>query len=161
MILDLEHSGELEARALELWKLFEHCSLCPRQCGVNRLAGEKGACGCADTFKVASYGPHFGEEAPLVGRHGSGTIFFSHCNLLCAYCQNWEINHHGDGNQTSHAELADIMLELQSAGCHNINLVTPTHIVPHIIRALRLAVAEGLRLPIVYNSSAYDSLEVI
>jgi len=161
MYLDLERSGELERRERMLWALLERCCLCPRQCGTNRLVGRKGVCGCAETFKVASHAPHFGEEAPLVGKYGSGTIFFSHCNLLCVYCQNWEINHRGDGIQTSHAELARMMLTLQRAGCHNINLVTPTHLVPHIIRALRLAIADGLRLPLVYNTSAYDSLEVI
>jgi len=159
--IDLERSGELERRERELWAMLERCRLCPRQCGVNRAAGEKGVCGSSDTFKVASYNPHFGEEAPLVGRHGSGTIFFSNCNLLCVYCQNWEINHRGDGNRINHAELADIMLALQRAGCHNINLVTPTHLAPHIVRALRIAIAKGLSLPIVYNSSAYDSLNVI
>jgi len=160
--LALERSGELERREQALQALLENCRLCPRRCGVNRLAGEAGVCGSADTFKVASYGAHFGEEAPLVGKNGSGTIFFSHCNLLCVYCQNWEINHRGDGNTTSHAELAGIMLALQQrVGCHNINLVTPTHLVPHIVRALRLAIAGGLRLPLLYNTSAFDSLEVI
>ena len=159
--LDLERSGELERREQVLWELLKQCSLCPRLCGVNRIAGEKGACGSDATFKVASFGPHFGEESPLVGRHGSGTIFFSNCNLLCVFCQNWEINHRGDGRQTSHAELANIMLSLQRAGCHNINFVTPTHLTPHILRALRIAIADGLRVPLVYNSSGYDSLEVI
>ena len=159
--LELERGGELERRERELWAMLENCRLCPRQCGVNRLTGEEGSCGSAETFKVASYGPHFGEERPLTGKRGSGTIFFSHCNLLCAFCQNWEINHRGDGRQASHADLAGIMLALQGAGCHNINLVTPTHLVPHWVSALRLAIAEGLRLPLLYNSSGYDSLEVI
>ena len=159
--LELERSGELERREQALWELSKSCSLCPRQCGVDRMAGETGICGSADTFKVASYGPHFGEEAPLVGKRGSGTIFFSHCNLLCVFCQNWEINHRGDGRQTSHAELAQIMLSLQNAGCHNINFVTPTHLTPHLVRAVRLAIDGGLRLPLLYNSSGYESLEVI
>ena len=159
--LELERSGELAHREKALWALLESCSLCPRRCGVNRLAGEMGVCRSPRTFKVASYGPHFGEEAVLVGRQGSGTIFFSDCNLLCVFCQNWEINHRGDGWQTSHAELAGMMLALQRTGCHNINLVTPTHLAPHIVHALRLAIANGLRLPLLYNTSGYESVDVI
>jgi len=159
--LALERSGELERREKALWAMLERCTLCPRYCSANRTAGQQGICGIANTFKVASSGPHFGEERPLVGRGGSGTIFFSNCNLLCAFCQNWEINHRGDGRQTSHADLARTMLALQRAGCHNINLVTPTHVVPHIVRALRIAIAEGLRLPLVYNTNSYDTLEMI
>ena len=159
--IELERSGELERRESALWALLERCSLCPRRCGVNRLAGERGVCSSDATFKVASFGAHFGEEAPLVGKRGSGTIFFSNCNLLCVFCQNWEINHRGDGDPATHADLARIMLSLQNAGCHNINLVTPTHVTPHIVRALRLAIAAGLRLPVLYNTGAYDSLEVI
>jgi len=159
--LELERSGELERREQALWALLQPCRLCPRLCAAARASGRKGICGSADTFSVASYSSHFGEEAPLVGRRGSGTIFFSHCNLLCVFCQNWEINHRGDGSLSSHAELAQMMLSLQHRGCHNINLVTPTHLVPHIVSALRLAIAEGLHLPLLYNSSGYDSLEVI
>ena len=159
--LELERNGELERREKALWSMLESCHLCPRQCGVNRMAGNRGLCSSAETFKVASFGPHFGEEAPFVGRRGSGTIFFSNCNLLCVFCQNWEINHRGDGRLTTHIELANIMLALQRNGCHNINLVTPTHLTPHIITALRLAIADGLRLPLLYNTSGYDSLEVI
>ena len=159
--LELERSGELQRRERALWAMLERCRLCPRKCGANRLAGRTGVCSTAETFKVASFGPHYGEEAPLVGRNGSGTIFFSNCNLLCVFCQNWEINHRGDGRQTTHEELAHIMLLLQRSGCHNINLVTPTHLTPQIIRALRLAIAEGLNLPLLYNTGGYDSLEVI
>ncbi|MDR3002432.1 MAG: hypothetical protein LBU89_14375 [Fibromonadaceae bacterium] len=159
--LDLERSGELERREQALWALFERCRLCPRLCGANRAKGKAGICSVAENFKVASYGPHFGEEKPLRGRSGSGTIFFSNCNLLCVFCLNWQINHRGDGEQTSHAELADMMLELQRKGCHNINLVTPTHLVPHIVKALRLAIAKGLHIPLLYNSSGYESLEVL
>ena len=159
--LELERNGELERRERALRAMLEDCRLCPRECGANRVVGEVGACSSADTFKVASYSPHFGEERPLVGKRGSGTIFFSNCNLLCVFCQNWTINHRGDGRETSPAELADIMLALQRGGCHNINLVTPTHLVPHLVSALRLAIAEGLHLPLLYNSSGYDSLEVI
>ncbi|MDR2580364.1 MAG: hypothetical protein LBC85_05160 [Fibromonadaceae bacterium] len=159
--LDLERSGELKRREQALWELFERCRLCPRLCGANRAADRKGICSVGKDFKVASFNPHFGEELPLRGRNGSGTIFFSNCNLLCVFCLNWQINHRGDGRQSTHAELANIMLELQNRGCHNINLVTPTHIVPHIIKALRLAIAKGLHVPLLYNSSGYESLEVL
>lgn len=159
--LDLEDSGELQLRERALWKKMEHCTLCPRMCGVNRISGRKGICSSGHTFKVASHGPHFGEERPLVVSNGSGTIFFSDCNLLCVFCQNWQINHRGDGRQTSHAELADMMLSLQRNGCHNINLVTPSHLVPHIVTALRLAIAKGLNIPLLYNSSGYESLEAL
>ena len=157
----LERSGELQQREQRLWAQLERCNLCPRSCGVNRLRGNQGRCSSAETFKVSSHGPHFGEEAPFVGRRGSGTIFFSNCNLLCNFCQNWQTNHRGDGRQTNHAALARMMIALQRRGCHNINLVTPTHLIPHIVRAIRLAVADGLRLPLLYNTSGYDSVEVI
>ena len=159
--LGLEESGELERRERALWAKMESCDLCPRRCGVNRMAGRMGACSSDQTFIVASAGPHFGEERPLVGRHGSGTIFFSNCNLLCIFCQNYQIAHHGAGRQLTHAQLADIMLTLQRRGCHNINLVTPTHITPHIITALRLAIAQGLNTPMLYNTSGYETLEVM
>ena len=154
-------SGELARREEALWALMTPCRLCPRSCGADRAGGETGVCSSGRWFKVASYGPHFGEEPPFVGRRGSGTIFFSNCNLLCLYCQNWEINHRGDGEVTSHPELARMMLRLQARGCHNINLVTPTHIVPHLVRAVRLAAGQGLRLPLVYNTGGYDSPETL
>jgi len=159
--LELERSGELQRREQAIWAKMERCDLCPRLCHVNRLAGEKGICGVAENFKIASFGPHHGEERPLVGTRGSGTIFFSNCNLLCVYCQNWQINHRGDGQQINHEHLAQIMLSIQRLGCHNINLVTPTHLMPHIVRALRIAIAGGLNLPLVYNSSGYDSFELL
>jgi len=159
--VDLERSGELERREQALWDLFSPCRLCPRLCGANRAAGRPGACSSAESFKVASYGPHHGEENPLRGTRGSGTIFFSNCNLLCVFCQNWQIAHRGDGAQTSHEQLANIMLDLQRRGCHNINMVTPTHLVPHLVRALRIAIAGGLNIPMLYNTGGYDSLEVI
>jgi putative pyruvate formate lyase activating enzyme len=159
--LKLEREGELARREKELWGIYEKCRLCPRKCEVNRLAGENEVCKATDELKVHSAGAHFGEEAPLVGRYGSGTVFFSHCSLRCCFCQNWEIAHRGDGGAISHAELARAMLSLQARGCHNINLVTPTHMVPHIVRALRIAVARGLRLPLVYNTGGYDKLETI
>ena len=159
--LELERSGELARREQALWAKLERCDLCPRLCHVNRLAGSMGLCGVAENFRVASFGPHHGEERPLVGARGSGTIFFSNCNLLCAYCQNWQIAHRGDGHQITHERLAGIMLELQRLGCPNINLVTPTHLVPHIVKALRIAIANGLNVPLVYNSGGYDSLDMI
>jgi len=159
--LKLEREGRLEILEKELWDIFQSCRLCPRKCGVNRLEGKTGFCSSTSRLKIASFGPHHGEERPLVGSGGSGTIFFSNCNLLCCFCQNWEINHRGDGNYLAHDNLADMMLSLQRRGCHNINLVTPTHVVPHIVKALRLAIPKGLSLPIVYNNGGYDNLEVI
>jgi len=159
--LQTERTGRLEKVEGELWNMLERCRCCPRRCGVNRLKGEKGFCSSTDKLKVYTAHLHFGEEKPLVGRGGSGTVFFSNCNLLCCFCQNWEINHRGDGNYITHEQLAFMMLELQKRGAHNINLVTPTHMVPHIVKAVRIAAAGGLRLPLVYNTSAYDNIEVI
>jgi len=159
--VDLERMGELERRERALWDLFDPCRLCPRECGVNRAAGMAGVCSATNTFRVASFGPHHGEEGPLRGTRGSGTIFLSNCNLLCVFCQNWQIAHRGDGMQVSHEELANMMLDLQRRGCHNINFVTPTHLVPHLIRALRIAAGRGLSVPLLYNTGGYDSLEVI
>ncbi|MCC6859710.1 MAG: hypothetical protein IT158_14165 [Bryobacterales bacterium] len=159
--LRLERSGRLAERARELYRVFAECRLCPRRCSVNRLKGEKGICQATSRVKVYSHHAHFGEERPLVGRHGSGTIFFSHCNLLCEYCQNWQINHRGDGFYESDERLARRMLDLQSAGCHNINLVTPTHCLPNIVQAVRIAAGRGLRLPLVYNCGGYEPLEIV
>jgi len=159
--LKTEGEGRLKTLEGELWEVFQNCRLCPRKCSVNRLKGNLGFCSATARLKVASYGPHFGEERPLVGNGGSGTIFFSNCSLLCCFCQNWLINHCGDGSYVTHQDLADMMLSLQRRGCHNINLVTPTHAIPHIIKALRLAIPRGLVLPLVYNSSGYDNVEVI
>ncbi|MFC2122486.1 radical SAM protein [Bacteroidota bacterium] len=141
--------------------LLEKCTLCPQKCRVNRLAGEKGKCQVASEVIISSYGPHLGEEAPLVGQHGSGAIFFTHCNLKCIYCQNYTISQLGAGSIISPKQLADIMLSLQIRGCHNINLVSPTHVVPQILEALVLAVRRGLNLPIVYNSGGCDSVETL
>lgn len=159
--LELESSGELEAREKALWEKMESCDLCPRRCRVNRMAGRQGICSSDDTVKVASYGPHPGEEAPFVGRRGSGTIFFSNCNLLCIFCQNWQINHRGEGTQVTHQRIATMMISLQRRGCHNINWVTPTHVVPHLVSALRIAIGNGLNIPVLYNCGGYESLEVI
>jgi putative pyruvate formate lyase activating enzyme len=128
---------------------------------VNRLAGDVGKCRTPREAMVSSYGPHFGEEAPLVGRHGSGTIFFTNCNLRCLFCQNYSISQLGEGQKVSKEELAYMMLSLQAKGCHNINLVSPTHVVPQILEALELAMESGLCLPLVYNSGGYDSVETL
>lgn len=157
----LERAGLLAPRIDALHEIYKDCRLCPRACGINRTRGGKGVCQLPNRARVASAHPHFGEERPLVGRGGSGTIFFSRCNLLCEFCQNWEINHRGDGSWMSDDELATQMLALQRQGCENINLVTPTHLAPNIISAVRRAHARGLRLPLVWNCGGYESLEAI
>jgi len=159
--LRLARQGSLKKIEKDLWDILGACRLCPRACGADRLRGARGTCSSTARLKVASHGPHFGEERPLVGRGGSGTIFFSNCNLLCCFCQNWEINHRGDGRFVDEVAVAEMMLDLQERGCHNINLVTPTHVAPHIVKALRVAVDRGLRIPLVYNTGGYDNLEVI
>ena len=157
----LEKSGELERRVHALQDFYKGCHLCPRNCGVNRAGGETGVCNSTSRAKVYSAHPHFGEERPLVGRGGSGTIFFSNCNLLCCFCQNWEINHRGDGSRVSDADIGRLMVELQDLGCGNINPVTPTHVLPNIASGLRHAIARGLRVPIVYNCGGYESLDAV
>jgi len=154
----LYQSGELESRVETARAILRRCQLCPRRCKVNRLDGETDKCRTAAQAVVSSYGPHFGEESPLVGSHGSGTIFFTHCNLRCIFCQNYNISQMGEGRAVTRQELARIMLALQARGCHNINLVTPTHVVPQILEALLLAVAQGLSIPLVYNCGGYESL---
>ena len=141
--------------------MLAECRLCSRHCGVNRLIGESGMCRTTSQAMVSSYGPHFGEEAPLVGRHGSGTIFFTFCNLRCIFCQNYSISQLGEGSVVGSEELAKMMLSLQAKGCHNINLVSPTHVVPCILEALELAASGGLYLPLVYNTGGYDSVETL
>jgi putative pyruvate formate lyase activating enzyme len=145
---------------LALSKL-ESCEICPRKCGVNRLEGEKGYCRGGRLPKVSSYTPHFGEEAPLVGRHGSGTIFMTGCNLTCIFCQNYDISQLDEGREISSREMATMMIRLQDGGCHNINFVTPTHFVPQILEALVEAREMGLSVPLVYNSGGYDSVETL
>ena len=159
--LELYQTGELPRRAKAAERLLEPCRVCPRECLAQRLQGNTGVCGVADQAMVSSYGPHFGEERPLVGFGGSGTIFLAHCNLCCVFCQNFEISQRGHGRSISPQELARMMLDLQRQGCHNINFVTPTHEVPHILQALLLAVDGGLRLPLVYNCGGYESLETL
>jgi putative pyruvate formate lyase activating enzyme len=157
--LALHRTGELKRRAEEAIAGLEACTVCPRDCGVNRLADKTAACKSGRYAQVASYFPHFGEEDCLRGWRGSGTIFFGMCNLRCVFCQNFDISQADKSLEVSPAELAAMMLELQELGCHNINFVTPEHVVPQILEALPLAVEAGLRLPIVYNTSAYDSLD--
>ncbi len=142
-------------------EILKNCTLCPRNCKIDRTSGKSGFCRTGDKPFVSSYNAHFGEEAPLVGRYGSGTIFFTHCNLGCLFCQNWTISHLGEGSEISFDALANIMLNLQNYGCHNINIVTPTHQVPMILRALAIAVEKGLNVPIVYNCGGYESLETL
>lgn len=153
--------GLLKRRAGVAHARLEQCDLCPRLCGVNRLMGETGFCRTADQAWIASYAPHFGEEAPLVGHHGSGTIFFTHCNLGCQFCQNADISHRGAGQPVTHAQLAAIMLQLQEMGCHNVNLVSPSHVVPQILAALEIAVPKGLHVPLVYNTGGYDNPDTL
>ena len=158
----LEEQGKFKEKVEQAYSIFERCRLCPRRCGVNRLAGKIGYCRApGKTAVVYSYHPHFGEELPLVGQFGSGTIFFSHCNLRCVFCQNWPIAHEGLGKEVTDEEIAEMMLHLQQIGCHNINLVTPTHVMPNIVRATRIAMQEGLRIPLVYNTGGYDALEAV
>lgn len=153
--------GELAHRVEKALCLMEACRLCPRSCGVDRLNGQTGYCGTGRRARVASYNAHFGEEAPLVGRHGSGTIFFSSCNLLCSFCQNFEISHLNEGIEASPSQVAAVMMELMERGCHNINLVTPTHVAPQMLEALEIAIGHGLTIPIVYNSGGYESVEAL
>jgi len=157
----LQDLNLLDERVEAIVAQYANCQLCPHQCGVDRNDRQLGMCGASARVRVYSHTPHFGEELPLVGRRGSGTIFFSHCNLRCVFCQNWPIAHEGRGRSVTDRELADMMLDLQRRGCHNINLVTPTHVLPNIARALQLATRRGLRVPLVYNTSGYERVEMI
>lgn len=157
----LLESGELVQRARQAHDLLFSCTVCPRACRVNRVTNERGYCRSGALPIVASYGPHFGEEQPLVGRNGSGTIFFTHCNLTCEFCQNYEISQCGAGREVTCQELGEMMLRLQGMSCHNINLVSPSHMVPQIIEALVYAAQNGLSLPLVYNSGGYDSVATL
>jgi putative pyruvate formate lyase activating enzyme len=159
--IDTFKKGLLKEKIEKAYSLLQSCTLCPRKCGVDRLSGETGICKTGKYSWVSSYNPHFGEEEPLVGTHGSGTIFFTHCNLLCLFCQNFDISHEGHGHQVSDDELAAMMLILQNQGCHNINFVTPTHVVPQILAALKIAVQDGLSVPLVFNSGGYDRVTTL
>ena len=157
----LEREGKLAERVEQAYAIFENCQLCPRQCGVNRQKGEKGFCRAPVKPVIFGAHPHFGEEISLVGQHGSGTIFFSNCNLRCVFCQNWPISHEGRGKKVQDEDLANMMINLQKIGCHNINLVTPTHVMPNILNAIRIALNKGLHIPLVYNTSGYERLEIV
>jgi putative pyruvate formate lyase activating enzyme len=159
--LNLFENGELEERVEKLIKKLQNCDICPHSCKKNRLKGEVGICKTGRYAYVSSFNLHFGEEPPISGFRGSGTIFFTNCNLSCIFCQNWNISQGGDGFETSPHQLKEMMLELQKLKAHNLNLVTPTHIVPQFLEALYLAIKEGFSLPIVYNSSGYDSVETL
>ncbi len=173
--LKLYESGELDERVEKLYSVLESCELCPRKCKINRLEGAQGYCKSGKELMISSYSPHFGEEEPLVGisrlpiadvfrvshTGGSGTIFLTSCNLLCLYCQNYEISHLGQGAESSIDRISGIMLHLQNKGCHNINFVTPTHFTPQLVKSIKVAVGKGLRLPIVWNCGGYENVEII
>jgi len=159
--LQLVENGELEKRWKALWPRMASCDLCPRECKKNRLRGIKGTCGADANVKIASYHPHFGEEKELVGTNGSGTIFLSNCSMRCVFCINHDLSQEGLGTDQTIRGFADMMLAVQNLGCHNLNLVTPTHYLPHILRALETAAKEGLRIPIVYNTHAWEKEEML
>jgi len=158
---ELFDSGELAQRTARAAAMLQACRLCAQRCGVNRQQGETGVCQTGTQARICSYGPHHGEERPLVGFRGSGTIFFSWCNLNCVFCQNWDISQKGEGREVSAEQLAEIMLTLQKQGCHNINFVSPSHVVAQILEALLVAVDAGLQVPLVFNSGGYDSPEAL
>lgn len=157
----LHEQGLLEKRAMALQALFNPCRLCPRRCGVDRPAGERGFCRAGARVQVAKALPHMGEEPVISGKRGAGTIFFTHCNLRCCFCQNYQISHEHLGREVGSEELADIMLDLQNRGCHNISLVSGAHFLPGIVDALVLAAGRGLNVPLVYNSNGYESPQVL
>lgn len=159
--LRLYKEKKLNEKVELLYKKLLSCDICPRKCKVNRMDGEKGYCKIGVKTMVSSFGPHFGEESPLVGHSGSGTIFFTYCNLGCLFCQNYDISHLGYGEEVDEKKLALIMLKLKKMGCHNINFVTPTHVIPQILKALSFAIEGGLDLPLVYNTGGYDSVETL
>jgi putative pyruvate formate lyase activating enzyme len=159
--LKLLRSGELRERVAQAYQHLSVCDVCARGCRVDRRAGQVGVCRTGEQAKVSSYGPHLGEEDPLRGRRGSGTIFFTRCNLKCQFCQNHDISQTDAGHAVEPEQLASIMLNLQAQGCHNINLVSPSHVVPQIMAATLIAAQAGLRLPLVYNTGGYDSMAML
>ncbi len=159
--LRLHRSGELKRRGEQLWAMMESCELCPRICGTDRLKGERGICGSNSQLEISSFHPHFGEEKPLVGKGGSGTVFMSNCSLRCVFCINWETSQGGDGAPRTIDQLANMMLSLQKIGCHNINIVTPTHYSAHILLALDKAASRGLKVPLVYNTCGWERIEIL
>lgn len=159
--LDKLTPTDIQERANELHELQKVCKLCPNECAAQREEGETGECHSTDSVRISSYGAHYGEEEPLVGSMGSGTIFFSNCNMGCEFCQNYDISQYENGREVKVEELADIMMGLQNKGCHNLNLVTPTHFIPQIVDALLAAIDKDFQLPIVYNSGGYESVETL
>jgi putative pyruvate formate lyase activating enzyme len=159
--LKTHREGLLEDKIAKAQRLLTSCSVCPRNCKVNRVEGERGFCRAGFLPRVSSFSPHFGEEQPLVGFHGSGTIFLTHCNLGCNYCQNYSISHLNEGKEISIEELSRMMVAMQSLGCHNINFVSPTHYAPQILASLPHAIGLGLSVPLVYNTGGYDSVKML
>ncbi len=161
MIKPVYLQTDLKEKINKAYNILGQCLLCPRKCGVNRLEDEKGICKTGKKAMVSSYNAHFGEEIPLVGDNGSGTIFFTNCNLLCSFCQNYDISHEGHGREVTDEELAEMMIILQNKGCHNINFVTPSHVVPQILSALELAIEMGLNVPLIFNTGGYDNVKTL
>jgi len=159
--LESYQNGKLNSISKEIFAMLSSCSICPRKCKVNRMKDKKGFCRIGLKPKVCSFMPHHGEEPAISGRRGSGAIFFSGCNMACVYCQNYEFSQLEGGKEVEIEDLEDFMLQLQKVGCHNINLVTPTHLLPQILKALSLAIPKGLKIPIVYNTSGYELPEII
>jgi putative pyruvate formate lyase activating enzyme len=159
--LELLEKGELQERVKVLNSMLQNCVLCPHQCQVDRTQGVRGYCKTLDHIIISGADAHFGEEVELVGKHGSGTVFFSHCNMSCVFCQNYEISYCGEGREISPKDLSEIMLQLQNKKCHNINLVSPGHIIPQIVEAIYLAAKKGLNIPIVYNTNGYDLIDTL
>ena len=159
--LEVHRSGELARRLERAWAMLAHCELCPHRCGVNRLAAERGFCRMGELPRISSWNLHCWEEPPISGTRGSGTIFFSGCTGRCLFCQNYPISQLGYGDEVAVERLAGMMLELQRKGAHNINFVTPTHFMPHILAALPQAIRGGLHLPLIYNTSGYESVEAL
>lgn len=159
--LRLHRKGELKQRGEQLWTMMESCELCPRMCGVNKLKGERGFCDANSQLEISAFHPHYGEEKPLVGKGGSGTIFLTNCSLRCVFCINWEISQGGQGRERTIDEFAQMMITLQRRGCHNINFVTPTHYSPHILLAVDRAASWGLKVPLVYNTCGWERVEIL
>ena len=159
--LALHQTGELKKRGEELWAMMKDCRLCPRTCGTNRLSKDRGFCGANADLEISSHHPHHGEEDPLRGSKGSGTIFLTNCSLRCVFCINWQVSQGDDGARRSLKGMANMMLDLQQMGCHNINFVTPTHYAPHILLALDIAASKGLRIPLVYNTHGWERREIL
>lgn len=159
--IDLYNTGELFKRVRKLNEILKACNLCPHNCGINRLNEEKGFCKTGSKMIVTCYGKHWEEEKELVGTGGSGTIFFSFCTMRCVFCQNYDLSHFKNGEEQTPERLAEIMIELQQNGCHNINLVSPTHVIPQIVEAIYIAVPKGLTIPIVYNTGGYENVETL